>query len=181
MVRFSIKVLAIGTLLGSVYLLAPAPADAASKTSTQTATITATASAPTNGQCTEGYANQCTNLGSCSCVAITNGVAKGSLIGKGTGTANLQITSDDGAKTAANDACAPLFIDGTLTNGSFHVDLAILLVECPTKTTGVKNLTGGYSVESASNLETGGGTITGSFNKNTQAVSLKLTGPITTP
>ena len=45
----------------------------------------------------------------------------------------------------------------------------------------LKNLTGGYSVESASNKETGFGTVTGTFNKNTGAVSIKLTGPITTP
>lgn len=182
MVRLSSVVLFFG-VLSSTHFIAPVTAAAATKT--ESVTITATASTPTNVQCTEGYANQCTNLGGCSCISITNGVAKGSLVGKGSAVANLQITSDDGAKTnagnASNGGCSPIFIDGTLTNGSFHVDLAILLVSCPTKTNGVKSLSGGFSVESASNNETGNGNATGTFNKSSGAVSLKLTGPITTP
>ena len=181
MFRFSTVILSLGVLV-SGYLATPV--SAAAKTQTQVASIAATASAPSNLQCVQGYANQCTNLGNCSCVSITGGTVKGSLIGKGTGTANLQITSDDGAKTGSGTGepgCSPQFIDATLTNGSFHVELALLLVSCPSKTKGVKNLTGGFSVESASNNETGNGTATGTFNKNSGAVSLKLSGSITTP
>jgi hypothetical protein len=179
--KVSAYVLLVGTIVCSAYVLAAAQAFAASKTRIETATIVATASGSTNAQCTEGYANQCTNLGGCSCIAITNATAKGSLIGKGTGTANFEITSDDGAKTSATDGCNPLFVDGTLTNGIFRIDLAMLLVACPSKTSGIKSLNGGYSVDTASNGETGNGSVNGTFDKNTGAVSLKLAGPITTP
>jgi hypothetical protein len=181
MFKFSTAILSLGALIS---VCMTSTVWAASKTTTQIASVAATATTPTNGQCTVGYSDQCTNLGSCTCVSITNGVVKGSLIGKGTGTANLQVTSDDGAKTngAVNEpGCGPNFVDATLTNGSFHVDLALLVVQCPTKTSGVKSFTGGFSVESASNNETGSGTATGTFNKTTGAVSIKLVGTITTP
>jgi hypothetical protein len=170
------------------------------KTATRTATLRGVAQPDSTdvgpqGQCDVGFADQCLS-GTCSCFEITDGTAVGSLIGKGNGKAtNFFVTVDDGDQTATepplgsrDGSCQPFFGVVTLSNPKTGETMTLNLVGATCKhLTSVNKkdvITGGFGIANTpaapSPVDTSGwGTLSGTFDKNSQKVTLKLGGPIT--
>jgi hypothetical protein len=174
---------ALALLVISLAIAPPASAAQAGKTVVQSVLITAQTVTPTNNQCLTEYANNCSS-GTCTCMSITNPTVRGTLVGKGSAiTGDVEITTDVDAatnfETPNEPGCNPVFADISLTNGSFILDNAVLLNLCSTGKAGTSTLNGGWSVETSTNNETGGGSATGMIKNGT--ITLRLVGAVTIP
>lgn len=179
--RFAIGFTALWFAWGATQVLAVT-------TETRYATITGTASAPSTGQCTEGYANQCPTS-SCTCVRIpgaTVGRVTGEVAIAGTGTANLFLTFDNGLATDSSSGdCTPFFGVAKLTTtraGKVSSEtLNLNGVSCSPLTTANSPILGGFGIAASPkpvNGGTGFGKVTG-FLDPSGSVSLTLHGPVT--
>lgn len=180
--------LAIG-FMTLLFALGTAQVQAAT-TKVRYTTIVGTASAPTPGQCTEGYANQCPS-GSCSCVQIpsaTIGKVPLQPIIAGLGTADLFVTLDNGAATvSASGRCTPFFgvaeLSTTRGGKASSETLNLNGVDCSPLTGTDSPVLGGFGISASPAPINGGkgfGKIGGVLDTaGTGKVSLKLHGPIT--
>jgi hypothetical protein len=179
--RFAIGFTALWFAWGATQVLAVT-------TEIRYATITGTASAPSVGQCTKGYSNQCPTS-SCTCVQVP-GATVGKVTGQpaidGTGTANLFLTLDNGAKTvSASGDCTPFFgvvkLFTSRAGKASSETLNLNGVSCTPLTTANSPLLGGFGI-SASPAPVNGGTGWGKFSGFLDPhgrVSLTFHGPIT--
>jgi hypothetical protein len=148
--------------------------------------IAGTASAPSPGPCAANYANQCLGgdpAADCTCIEISNASAKGAALGKGASTADLSLTIDDGAQTA-NPGCRPIFGSVTLSNSQSGLTLAVNLAgtDCASRKSGTADvISGGFGIANSSNLSTGWGLLSGTLDRNSGALSLKLKPNLSKP
>jgi len=183
MSRLSANIALKALLAGCVVGAFPASAAQSSRTRMQSALITAQTVMPVGAQCLTEYSNNCSS-GTCTCMSITNPTVRGTLVGKGSGiTGDIEITTDINAatnfETPNEPGCNPVFADISFMNGSFNLDTAVLLNLCSTNKAGTSTLDGNWSIETASNNETGGGSATGTIKNG--SLTLKLVGAVTIP
>jgi hypothetical protein len=179
--RFAIGLTVLWFAMGANQVLA-------ATTLTRYATILGTASAPSAGQCTKGYSNQCPS-GSCTCEQVsgaTVGLVSGQVGIAGKGTANVFLTFDNGAATVGGGGeCTPFFGIARLSTKRAGLQSSETLnlngVKCSPLTTADSPILGGFGISASPkpvNGGTGFGKVTGFLDPN-GSLSLNLHGPIT--
>lgn len=131
---------------------------------------------PTAGACTNSYDDLCP-IGTCECQEYT-GTLSAHIHGlSGRGTADLFFTIDLGAATSTPDGCAPIFGNGFLTTPLGSLTINIMSVLCdPTSAKAPANFSGGFGVAPGGAISSGFGTISGTLNVTTGALSSSFKG-----
>ena len=175
---------AFGALLATCVAGASPASAAAARARVLSVLITAPAGMSTGTQCTNSdYSDMCSSgTSTCDCMNTTATSVRGTLVGKGSSiTGNLHLGEDHGAATNVDNTsvpgCTPVYGDFALTNGSLGLGIFVLLTSCPTNRAGTSTLNGGWSIDSATNDETGGGSATGTIKNG--IISLRLVGAVT--
>jgi hypothetical protein len=173
---------------------------AASGPSTKNVTLnfkgTGTLSDP-NAACTVGFSANCPS-GTCQCVEVTGATATGNV--KSLTVSDFFVTVDTGTDLAdasapdmsePNQKCNPIFGSVTISNSDFDATLNIAAVSCkhfvgisnknPSGTHDKDIIGGGWGIAASpapSPGASGGGLLTGTVVQSSQAVALKLSGPV---
>jgi hypothetical protein len=138
------------------------------------------------GACATSVYNTICPSGACRCEVYfidpdtKKDKATGTLIGKAPGS-EIDITFDGGSDFVGTGPglCQPFFASAFLPGDKDNQQLDFTGTECsPLKAnSGQDPLSGGFGIASSDNGHTGFGTLTGTINENTGAISLKFSGP----
>jgi hypothetical protein len=165
-----IRKLALVNAIVLIAMLSASPAGA--KTESVSFTINGAGSV-SSGACTVGgYGSTCRS-GACMCLTVESGKVSGSF----TGSSEVFATIDTGNSELQ---CQPVFITANATLIHKKVTqtsvLDLLAALCPAGAH--QAFTGGWGIESSSDQSTGKGTLTGTFNRSNNKVSITLKGTI---
>lgn len=184
----------------SVFLAGAATVLAASGPGTKNVTLnirgTSTTSDPT-AKCTVGFSDQCPS-GECACFQISGPSATGNV--KGISLSNFFVTQDFGVDLADEQSptageprqrCNPIYASVDVASAQFNGTLNILGVICkhfvgisasnPGGSHDKNIFSGAWGISSSpapSPPTAGGGLLSGTVVQSSQALSLKLSGPV---
>jgi len=126
--------------------------------------------------CNNSYDKLCPS-GSCECQEYKGTLSAHFRGHGGRGTADLFFTIDLGSATSSPDGCAPVFGNGFLTTPLGDVTINIMGALCdPTSANAPADFSGGFGIAPGSAITSGFGTISGTLNLKTGALSSSFKG-----